>query len=1107
MTDTGDALVGDASKARKRALAELQKVHEAAARERKTIDLDAVRPLNRLAQKNRSAGFNFPSVGSTVNGLNVTGPKIIGLQIEGEAVGGSESGGLKAILSKGLRIERNLNFNYAEIGTSIASESLNEIGPDVTSNDLCQIGPQFVPANLVVHDKIQPNTAPGRLQIEGGHVDGSDFGGLKAESSKGPRIENKVKLNSAVMGPSLASEIQKEIGPKLSGLQIEVILRDVYYGVAFGGSPIQGEMEDFDLAIRDADLVEPQCRETGLLGLGVSPIVSLMRNLHHLKPILRRWFGRHIKSLSEKVRNAKAAMDIAQREVERNPMSDVLSHQAGLATETFWTAVILEEASLRQKSRIRWLKLGDQNTTFFHRSVRSRMSRNTLRSLVDSDGTRVSSHDGVAQMAVNYFSNSLGSQVIGYRELSPFIDDIVQFEWSEECCFFKGAWSVVGEDFCDAVLHFFETCYLPVGVNATTITLIPKHNGAERLKDFRPISCCNVLCKCISKILADRLRVWLPSFISSNQSAFVLGRSIIENILLCQELVGGYHLNSGKPRCTLKVDLQKAYDSVNWDFLFGLLIAIGTPLKFVSWIRACVTSTMFSIMINGSLKGFFHGRKGVRQGDPLSPFLFVMVMEILSRLFANPRKSSIFVAGVNNENASHLAACMGFVRGNLPVRYLGLPLLAGRLCSNDYAPLIHRITSRIRSWTTRVLSFAGRLQLVRFVLRSLQVYWASVFVLPAYVHHEVDKILRSYLWRGKEEGRGGIKVAWVDVCLPFEEGGLGIRDGPSWNIASTLKILWLMLTNSGSLWVAWVEAYILKGRSVWDVDSRVGRSWYLRAILRKREKLKHLVRMKVGNGNSCRVWLDSWLPGGAILEQVGERVMYDAASRREARLSDFIDPDGEWLWPRVSLDLIDLWERVQEVSPCLSVSDSWVWVPGHQGGFSIASAWEAVRPRGGRVLWDGLLWGGGNIPKHSFCAWLAIKDRLGTRDRLHRWDSSVLLSCILCQGGMESRDHLFFSCSFGGDVWSRVLRIMASSHRIGHWGVELFWICHQGIGKGVRRKLWRVLWCATIYFIWNERNHRLHGGQAHDPIVIFHLICSWIRARAGSWREDAHLPF
>ncbi|KAA0026071.1 uncharacterized protein E6C27_scaffold581G00620 [Cucumis melo var. makuwa] len=682
---------------------------------------------------------------------------------------------------------------------------------------------------------------------------------------------------------------------------------------AFRGSPIQGEMEDFNLAIRDADLVEPsvqgnwftwtsKVQGSGMLrrldrvlvnddwlstwptmlvnvlpwGIsdhypilfypsfqhsnkvvsfrffnhwvedpsfievvtrmwsrheGVSPLVRLMRNLHLLKPILRRRFGRHIKRLSEEVRIVKEAMDIAQRE-----------------------------------------------------------------------------------MAVNYFRNSLGSQEIGYRELSPVIDDIVQFQWSEECC--QALQLPISREEVRRVLFSMDSGKAPgpdgfsvVGINATAITLIPKHNGAERLEDFHPISCYNVLYKCISKILADRLRVWLPSFISSNQSAFIPGRSIIENILLCQELI-----------------------------------------------RACVTSPMFPIMINGSLEGFFHGRKGVRQGDPLSPFLFVMVMEVLSRmlnkipqsfqfhhrcekvklthltfaddlmifcaadelsirfirdclqkfgelsgLFANPRKSSIFVAGVNNENASHLATCMGFARGNLPVRYLGLPLLTGRLRSNDCAPLIQRITSQIRSWNARVLSFAGRLQLVRSVLRSLQVYWASVFVLPAYVHNEVDKILRSYLWRGKEEGRGGIKVAWVDVCLPFEEGGFGIRDGPSWNIASTLKILWLMLTNSGSLWVAWVEAYILKGRSLWDVDSRVGRSWCLWAILR-----------------GCH-------------------------SRA----------DGVWLWPRVSLELIDLWERVQEVSPCLSVSDSRVWVRGRQGGFSISSAWEAIRPRGGRVLWDG----------------------------------------------------------------------------------------------------------------------------------------------------------
>ncbi|TYK23421.1 uncharacterized protein E5676_scaffold605G00020 [Cucumis melo var. makuwa] len=389
------------------------------------------------------------------------------------------------------------------------------------------------------------------------------------------------------------------------------------------------------------------------------------------------WHGRwHIQSLSEEVRNTKEAMDTAQREVECNPMLDVLSRQVGLATEAFWTAVRLEEASLRQKSRIRWLQLGDQNTTFFHRSVRSRMSCNSLLSLVNSDGSRVSSHDGVVQLTVPISREEVRRVLFSMDSgKAPGPDRF-------SVGLFKGVWSVVGEDFCDVVLHFLETCYLPLGINATAITLIPKRRGAERMDEFQPISCCN-------------------------------------------ELVRGYHLNSSKPRCTVKVDLQKAYDFVNWDFLFGLLIAIGTPSKFVSWIRACVTSPMFSIMINGSLKGVFHGRKGVK-------------------------KSSIFVAGVSNEAASHLAASMGFVLGNLPVRYLGLPLLTGRL------------------------------QLVRSVLRSIQVYSASVIVLPAYVHNEVEKILRSYLWRGKEEGRGGVKVAWVEVCHPFEEGRFAIQDG-HWN--------------------------------------------------------------------------------------------------------------------------------------------------------------------------------------------------------------------------------------------------------------------------------------------------------------------------------------
>ena len=144
----------------------------------------------------------------------------------------------------------------------------------------------------------------------------------------------------------------------------------------------------------------------------------------------------------------------------------------------------------------------------------------------------------------------------------------------------------------------------------------------------------------------------------------------------------------------------------------------------------------------------------------------------LSGIFANRGKNSIFLVGVNSAEASHLAASMGFTISHLSIHYLGLPLLSRRLRSFDCDPLIQRITSHIRSWSARVLSFADRLQLVRSILRSLLVYWASVFVLPAKVHINVDKILHSYLWRCKAEGRGGAKVAWDKVCLPFDEGGL-----------------------------------------------------------------------------------------------------------------------------------------------------------------------------------------------------------------------------------------------------------------------------------------------------------------------------------------------
>jgi hypothetical protein len=200
--------------------------------------------------------------------------------------------------------------------------------------------------------------------------------------------------------------------------------------------------------------------------------------------------------------------------------------------------------------------------------------------------------------------------------------------------FFKAAWSVVGSDVVAAIKGFFLSGLLLKEVNATIITLVPKMINPSSIGDFRPIACCNVIYKCITKIIANRMLPLLRDLVSMNQSAFIPNRSISENVLLAQEIVRNYHKETGKPRCAMKVDLMKAYDSVNWEFMIHCLHCFGFPMKFLNWIKECITSPRFSICLNGTLVGYFEGKKGLRQGDPLSPYLFVLAMEVFSRIMA-----------------------------------------------------------------------------------------------------------------------------------------------------------------------------------------------------------------------------------------------------------------------------------------------------------------------------------------------------------------------------------------------------------------------------------------------------------------------------------------
>lgn len=179
-------------------------------------------------------------------------------------------------------------------------------------------------------------------------------------------------------------------------------------------------------------------------------------------------------------------------------------------------------------------------------------------------------------------------------------------------------------------------------INTTAITLVPKIPNPTKVKDYRPIACCTSIYKIISKVITGRLKKVLPGLIGSSQSAFIEGRSILDNIIFSHELFKCYGRKWISPRCVLKVDLRKAYDSPEWCFLKQLMIDMGFPAKFISWIMNCVTTVSYSLLINGGLTKPFKAKRGLRQGDPMSPYLFVLSMEYLGRELEQLAKNGNF---------------------------------------------------------------------------------------------------------------------------------------------------------------------------------------------------------------------------------------------------------------------------------------------------------------------------------------------------------------------------------------------------------------------------------------------------------------------------------
>ncbi|XP_016570787.2 uncharacterized protein LOC107868618 [Capsicum annuum] len=176
--------------------------------------------------------------------------------------------------------------------------------------------------------------------------------------------------------------------------------------------------------------------------------------------------------------------------------------------------------------------------------------------------------------------------------------------------FFRAAWSIVGPDGTQAVLEYLGNGRLLNQMNATIIFLIPKVEAPVLASQFRPIACCNVIYKCISKMICARLRKVIAVIVANNQAVFIEGRSLIHNVLICHDLLR-HCKRKTTPRCLMKIDLKKAYDMVSWEVIEDVLKGYGFPSSFVQLVMNCVTITKFTIKLNGVGYGYFKGRRGL----------------------------------------------------------------------------------------------------------------------------------------------------------------------------------------------------------------------------------------------------------------------------------------------------------------------------------------------------------------------------------------------------------------------------------------------------------------------------------------------------------------
>ena len=405
----------------------------------------------------------------------------------------------------------------------------------------------------------------------------------------------------------------------------------------------------------------------------------------------------------------------------------------------------------------------------------------------------------------------------------------------------------MGKSVLDEVKRIFEERRVPEYLNKTHVALIPKIQGPETLGNYRPISLCNTVYKIVTKILVARLRPFLDTLVSPLQAAFVPGRRAIDNAIIAQEVIHFISKKRGNEGyMVLKIDLEKAYDKLEWSFIRDMLYRVNLPMDLIDIIMSCVSTVSTSILVNGDALDPIYPSRGIRQGDPLSPYLFILCMEFLGHLveekcrenlwqpvkvsqsgpafshlifaddivffakadltnciairdvldvFCNLSGQSVseaksriyFSSNVDIDTRESLSDVLGFSSTPNIGNYLEIPLRVTGDSSNEFNFILDRVKQKPAGWKANLLSLAGRNVLIQASTAAIPSYVMQCNLLPRRILDGIDRVNHDFLWDTTESIRKIHWVRWHKVTKPKEEGGLGLQTARGRNIAMLAK--------------------------------------------------------------------------------------------------------------------------------------------------------------------------------------------------------------------------------------------------------------------------------------------------------------------------------